>query len=223
MELYHGSFYRIEHPYYGGGKKNNDYGSGFYCTVSPDMAREWSVDSKRDGYLNRYSLELEGLQQLDLTDGSYHILNWLAILLENRYFNTSTPLAAEARRYILQEFRPEYESADLIIGYRADDSYFSFAQDFINNEISYRQLNEAMHLGKLGVQYMLHTPEAFRHLSFLEAEVVDHDLWYPRKELRDRMARRKYADMNKEKWQKGDIYMLTILEQEIKSHDPRLR
>ena len=30
---------------------------------------------------------------------------------------------------------------DVIIGYRADDSYFAFAQDFLNNAISLNTLN----------------------------------------------------------------------------------
>ncbi|MDE7354067.1 MAG: DUF3990 domain-containing protein [Acetatifactor sp.] len=46
-----------------------------------------------------------------------------------------------------------YESCDMMIGYRADDSYFSFAQDFINGTISYRQLNNALHLGRIGQQF----------------------------------------------------------------------
>ena len=38
----------------------------------------------------------------------------------------------------------------LFIGYRADDSYFSFANAFLNNTISLEQLRKAMYLGKLG-------------------------------------------------------------------------
>ena len=38
----------------------------------------------------------------------------------------------------------------MVIGYRADDSYFSFARAFVNNEISLEQLSYAMRLGKLG-------------------------------------------------------------------------
>ena len=66
----------------------------------------------------------------------------------------SSALAAEAKEYILKKFKIEYEEYDAIVGYRADDSYFSFAQDFINGAISYRQLNRAMHLGKLGQQFV---------------------------------------------------------------------
>lgn len=43
MTLFHGSEFRIEKPYAGGGKKTNDYGVGFYCTESEDLACEWAV------------------------------------------------------------------------------------------------------------------------------------------------------------------------------------
>ena len=52
------------------------------------------------------------------------MLHWLTILLENREFDASTPLAAEAKDYLLQNFHLNYKTADVIIGYRADDSYF---------------------------------------------------------------------------------------------------
>ena len=41
--LYHGSKDIIEHPRYGAGKPYNDYGRGFYCTESLDLAKEWAV------------------------------------------------------------------------------------------------------------------------------------------------------------------------------------
>ena len=81
---------------------------------------------------------------LDLNAPGYTMLHWLTILLENREFDTSAPLAAEAKEYLMNTFHLDYKSADIIIGYRADDSYFSFASDFINGAISYRQLCNAI-------------------------------------------------------------------------------
>ena len=43
MTLFHGSEFKIEKPHVGGGKITNDYGSGFYCTESEDLACEWAV------------------------------------------------------------------------------------------------------------------------------------------------------------------------------------
>ncbi|MBP3577789.1 MAG: DUF3990 domain-containing protein, partial [Lachnospiraceae bacterium] len=38
-KLYHGSSNIIEKPVFGYGKKYNDYGLGFYCTDSIEMAK----------------------------------------------------------------------------------------------------------------------------------------------------------------------------------------
>ena len=40
QELYHGSSNIIEKPLFGYGKAYNDYGLGFYCTESLEMAKE---------------------------------------------------------------------------------------------------------------------------------------------------------------------------------------
>lgn len=40
MELWHGSRKIVEVPQFGLGKAHNDYGLGFYCTESIDLARE---------------------------------------------------------------------------------------------------------------------------------------------------------------------------------------
>ena len=48
MTLYHGSPTIVRKPLFGFGKPYNDYGQGFYCTKSLDLAKEWSVDEDRD-------------------------------------------------------------------------------------------------------------------------------------------------------------------------------
>ena len=165
--LFHGSQFKIEKPVFGGGKPYNDYGRGFYCTEQLDMAMEWAVGRDRDGYANEYELECDGLDILDLNLPEYGILSWLSILLENREFDIPSGLAMEAKEYLLAHFLPSYQKRDAIIGYRADDSYFSFAQDFINGTISLRQLGRAMHLGKLGLQFVLKSRTAFDRITFV--------------------------------------------------------
>lgn len=222
-QLFHGSPSIIEKPQFGYGKVYNDYGLGFYCTDSLEMAKEWGVAQNRNGYANRYELDCEGLKILDLNGPSFNILHWLAVLLENREFDVPSGLALEAKEYILNTFLVDYQSQDAIIGYRADDSYFSFAQDFINGTISYRQLNNAMHLGKLGQQFVLKSKQAFDRIQFLGYEVAEHDEWYAKKMLRDRSARREYFSVERNKRQRGDLYITQILDEEMKPDDERLR
>ena len=60
--LYHGSCNIIEKPVFEYGKSYNDYGSGFYCTDSLEMAKEWAAGKDQDGYANCYELDCNGLQ-----------------------------------------------------------------------------------------------------------------------------------------------------------------
>lgn len=221
--IYHGSKDIIEKPKFGKGKPYNDYGLGFYCTENLALAKEWAVDIGRDGYANIYEIDDSRLSVLNLNDEQYTILHWLAILLENRHFDSPSSLSQEANEYILNNFSVDYKSYDVIIGYRADDSYFSFAQDFLNGTISYRQLNNAMHLGNLGQQFVLKSKKAFDLISFIGYENASFNEWYSRKENRDKAARRDYFDTEKNKRLRGDIYITQIIDEEMNGNDARLR
>ena len=157
IKLYHGSPVIVRKPLFGVGKAYNDYGQGFYCTESLDLAKEWSVDEGRDGFANVYSLETDGLNVVHLNEKPFCILHWLSLLLCHREFELDTDLASEAREYILSRFPVDISNADAVIGYRADDSYFTFARNFLNGAITLTKLSEAMQLGKLGLQFMLNS------------------------------------------------------------------
>ena len=223
MILYHGSKDIIEKPIYGQGKKYNDYGLGFYCTDNIELAKEWGTSFERSGYANRYQIDCTGLTILDLNDDKYCILHWLAILLSNREFDTPAGLALEAKEFLKKNFMLDYKKYDIIKGYRADDSYFSFAQDFINGTISYRQLNNAMYLGKLRIQYVLKSKEVFNRIVFDGYEEAEYKEWYAKKMKRDKSARREYFDVERNRRQRGDIYITQILDEEMSPDDKRLR
>ena len=223
MILYHGSKDIIDIPDRNKGKLHNDYGRGFYCTEELDLAKEWAVDEGRSGYANSYQLDIDGLQILNLNSSEYSILHWLAILLVNRTFDLHSDLSIQARRYLLDHFLPDYSGYDVIKGYRADDSYFAYAQDFLNNGISLSTLSRAMRLGNLGEQVVLKSEQAFEKISFLDAEKVDAALWYPAKSRRDYEARNDYRAMRLVPWKRGEVYMLKILEEEMKPDDVRIR
>lgn len=221
--IYHGSCKIIEKPIYGQGKVYNDYGLGFYCTDHLNMAKEWGVSKDQNGYANIYEIDCTDLDILDLNDPQYCILHWLNILLQNREFDAPSALAQEAKEYLSEHFCVDYKQRDIIIGYRADDSYFSFAQDFINGTISYRQLTNAMHLGKLGQQFVLKSKAAFERTQFLGYEEASCKEWYAQKMQRDRSARRQYFDTERNKRQRGDLYIMQIMDEEMSPDDSRLR
>lgn len=222
LVLYHGSDHVIEHPEYGLGNPRNDYGLGFYCTSSLEMACEWAVGRSSDGFANAYTLNTKGLKAINLEGVDYCTLHWLATLLANRTFDVRAPLALEARTYLLTHFAVDLSKADVVTGYRADDSYFTFAQDFIMGTISYRQLCNAMKLGDLGLQVVVRSKRAFERLSFITAHQAPRGVWLPKREQRDRTARRKYFDVERSKRRRGDLYITQILDEEMRPGDARL-
>ena len=221
--IYHGSENIIETPSFGVGNPRNDYGLGFYCTESLDLAREWASAETVDGFANHYWADFSGLSILNLNGPDFGILNWLAVLLENRIFDLRTPVAIQGKKYLLDNFLPDYKSFDVIMGYRADDSYFSFSKAFLENGISLEQLKRAMHLGNLGEQIVFKSREAFDRLAFITVEAVESSCYYPRKRARDLQARQDYFLMLNETPVAGATYLANILSDRIDSHDPRLR
>ena len=220
--LYHGSNQIVQIPTYGKGNPENDYGLGFYCTREPELAMEWACAEEDDGFANKYLLETEGLTCLHLNSEGYHILNWLAILLDNRRFDLSSPVSVRARKYILDSFLPDYKGYDLIEGYRADDSYFSFAKAFLANGITLEQLRRAMRLGELGKQVVLRSPAAFDAITFIQAIPVNASIYHIRRMSRDRNAREDFRKMLTETPTEEEIYVSTIINEKWSNDDLRL-
>lgn len=224
MILYHGSPEIVEVPIYGKGSETNDYGRGFYCTETQELAKEWACPTVKDGFSNKYEFDLSNLKVLYLNKEGYNILNWIAILLNNRKFPKRSPIARQASKYILEEFLPDISGYDVIWGYRADDSYFSYAKDFLNNTISVNQLSQAMKLGELGEQVVLMSPKAFEKIKFLEYEIVDGSIYNPRRMDRENRARTAYFDNHGADFEisQGDLFVRDIISQKVKNDDPRL-
>ncbi|MBO4703753.1 MAG: DUF3990 domain-containing protein [Bacilli bacterium] len=223
MKIYHGSISIIKQPIFGYGSPYNDYGLGFYCTEEIEKAKEWAVDYELDGYSNCYELDISNLRILNLNEKPYTTLHWLALLLQNRIFKSKSLLVEEAKEYILKHFSIDCSKYDVIIGYRADDSYFSFARDFLQGTISYRQLNVALKLGNLGQQVVLKSKKAFEAIRFINAEIVYASEWFFKKRRREEKARNEYFNSTKMKREKGDIYINQIIDENMEANDERLQ
>lgn len=218
--LYHGSEKIIENPIFGAGKKNNDFGLGFYCTESNDLAKEWAVSSLNNGFSNKYTLDTEYLKVLNLNSSDYTILNWIAILVEHRLFSIKTPVARRAKQYLIDCFSINVNADDLIIGYRADDSYFDYAESFLNNTISVEQLAQAMRLGKLGEQIVIKSQFAFSNLKFEGYEVADKNQYYDLRKARNDEANQYYLKMLDQEM--DGLFIQDIIRGGITNDDPRI-
>lgn len=220
ITVYHGSEKIVEQPAFGEGKKNNDFGLGFYCTVNEELAKEWAVSSQRDGFSNRYTLNTEYLNILNLNCSDYTILNWIAVLVEHRLFSIKLPVARRAKRYLIDNFSINVNAFDLIIGYRADDSYFDYAESFLNNGITVEQLAQAMRLGKLGEQIVIKSKAAFSNLKYEGFDIAEKDKYYVLRKARDDEANQHYLQMLEE--EKDGLYIQDIMRGDMKNDDPRI-
>lgn len=203
IKLYHGSEKIVQKPLYNYGKSDNDYGRGFYCTKEVELAKEWACQKDKDGFVNSYSLDASGLNTLYLNSKKYSVLHWLSILVHNREVDDLDN--REAVEFLKKNYSIDTSKFDLIVGYRADDSYFTFARDFINDAITIQSLTKAMRLGKLVLQVMVKSEEAFNRLQFLGYESVSKSLYYSKYKERDGNARSSYKELRKQSKSSGLI------------------
>ena len=220
ITLFHGSEKVIEVPSFSEGKRNNDFGLGFYCTETENFAKEWAVSSLRDGFCNRYTLDTEYMKILNLNSPDYTILNWIAVLVEHRLFSIRTPIARRAKKYLIDNFGINVNAFDIVTGYRADDSYFDYAESFLNNAISVEQLAAAMKLGKLGEQIVLKSQFAFSRIRFEEFDVAEKEEFYVLRKARDDEANRLYLELLEE--ESDGLYIQDIIRGGITNDDSRI-
>ncbi len=91
------------------------------------------------------------------------------------------------------------------------------------NAVSLRQLDKAMHLGRLGEQVVLKSREAFERIQFIDSIPAQKEEYFAKKTLRDKEARRDYRRSREQSADVNDIYMLDIMREGITNADQRLR
>ena len=201
MIIYHGSEKKIEKPVFGFGSSTNDYGQGFYCTEDIELAKEWACKDERGGFVNVYSIDTDALNVLRLDDAN--VLEWLAILIKHRIVRYSSPVEKRTGDYIIANYSIDISKSDVIIGYRANDSYFSLVRAFLSNSISVEQLSYAMKYGNLGYQVFIKSKKAFDSLKFVECEPLPGNDYFQKRSDRDKEAREQYYKLLEDEVESG--------------------
>ncbi|MBQ9044102.1 MAG: DUF3990 domain-containing protein [Eggerthellaceae bacterium] len=222
LTLYHGSPIVVEKPSLDKCRSGTDYGTGFYCTEHEELAKEWACTAVRGGFANRYRLDARNLSVLNLADVDHAMLRWLCLLVQNRSVRLSTPNMRRGKDWLIEHFSLDISAHDLVIGYRADDSYFGFVRAFLNNVITFEQLSIAMRLGKLGEQYVLKTQRAIDALEFEGAEAAERATYYPLRKARDEAAATAFNELL-EKEDRGGVLLRDLLEGRVGLDDARIR
>ena len=220
--LFHGSKTVVEHPVREKCRPENDFGQCFYCTEILDLAKEWACQDGIAGVVSAYTINISGLSVINLNTEAYHTLNWLATLLQHRYLDDLSDDAQFALDYLIRNFAVDTSTADVVIGYRADDSYFQYALNFLTNQLSIDKLAEAMRLGKLGEQVAIQSNRAFQRLEFQDFYEAEQE-YIARYQERDQKARETFREsIRGQILVKDKLTIERIIQEGIKNDDPRL-
>lgn len=174
ITVYHGNKTENLIPLYALGSIDNDYGRGFYTTPSKELAKEWAwgIYSLGDkGYVHTFELNTEGLELLNLTE--LDSIHWIAELIYNRKLNLQDKeVVTDNVKALLDKYKLNTEKYDGIIGYRANDSYFAYAEAFVSGTIYKATLEKALRTGELGLQVFIKSEKAFHCLKKTAVEEV---------------------------------------------------
>ena len=172
MKLYYGADKDIKKPIFGVGNPSNDYGVGLYLTPSKEAAKLWASRFE-SGYNITYSINVKKLRVLTLNNNTEQdVLTWITLLVKHRFDNLERVRYKDVIDWLISKLDVDLSNYDMVVGYRADDSYFSYSRGFVSGDISIESLFEAMKLGKLGLQYVLISPYAFSQIEYIESDAV---------------------------------------------------
>ena len=169
--IYHGSDIILKNPSFGEGSPDNDYGSGFYTTQDINKAIEWALinGDSNSAICNKYVIHNEDEMNILYLD-EYGELAWIAEIAAHRGVrNERTQITGEK---IVEKYKIDTDNADIIIGYRADDSYTSVVEAFLLNEINIDEVRKLFVEGKLGEQVFIKSEKAFDSIEFIEYKDV---------------------------------------------------
>ncbi len=154
MILYHAGFETIKEPDIHHGRKNADFGQGFYLTDDKEFAHRWARERKGEQTIvNTYELDTDDLVIYRFERNE----EWFGYIYGNR------------------NFKPDELIADVIIGPIANDTiyntYGTVTSGFLSPE-------EAMKLLLIGPEYRqitLKTVKAADRLKWLSSEVLSSE------------------------------------------------
>lgn len=153
MRCYHTGHHELRNPDIRIGRKNADFGQGFYLSPSDAFAGKW-VREQRDleAYVNTYELDLSGLKVLRLQRNE----TWFDYIFRNR--------AGLSDRY------GEY---DLILGPIANDTIYTTFGVFTSGLLPKEQVLSLLQIGPSYEQIVIKTDRARRQLRWLSSRTLD--------------------------------------------------
>ena len=159
MKLYHGSLEIVTTPEIRKPNRTLDYGSGFYTTTSYDQASAWvqrrmEEQKSEKGFVNIYELDESALEGLKCLYFDSPTEEWVDFVMKNR----------TQRGYV--------HDYDIVYGPVANDRVYAAFALYEGGILDKQSLIAELKTYKLVDQYLFHTSNALRALSFIEGKEV---------------------------------------------------
>ncbi len=144
MKVYHTGRVAIPRPDLLRGRKNADFGQGFYLTPDRDFTRRWAV---REAVINVYELDLTGLEVVTLERNE----EWFRYIFSNR----------RAR---------DTKEADVVIGPIANDTLYDTMGIISSGFLKDSEALSLLQIGPVYTQIAIKTEKALGQLTFMGTE-----------------------------------------------------
>ena len=151
MILYHSGFQKIIRPDIHYGRKNADFGQGFYLTPDPDFAYRWAKERKgQETIVNIYELDITNL----LVHHFARNREWFEYIFSNR------------------SGKPDTLDADLIIGPVANDTIYDTFGIITSGFLSPNVALQLLLIGPEYQQIVVKSEKAAEKLTWLSCETL---------------------------------------------------
>lgn len=147
MKLYHTGTMEIRNPDIHHGRKNADFGQGFYLTPDMDFACRWAGEN---AVINEYELDEEGLAIHRFERDR----DWFDYIFRNRRVKDTL-------------------KADVVIGPIANDTIFETLGVITSGYIEPEDAMKLLMIGPEYIQAAIKTENAVRHLRWIRAEKIE--------------------------------------------------
>lgn len=151
--IFHGGNAIIATPEIREPNRTLDFGKGFYLTSSREQAERWvknRLKAGETGHVNLYKFDLpDSESSLKVKFFASADEEWVDFVINNR---------------VVKGFEHDY---DIVIGPVANDRVYAQFSLFEGGIISKETLISELKAYKLVDQYLFHTEESFKHLTFI--------------------------------------------------------
>ena len=159
MKIYHGSIEIVEKPEIRESNRTLDYGQGFYTTSSYEQAEAWvrrKMDEKKtsQGYVCVYELNEAAMQEMNTLLFDTPTEEWVDFVMKNR---------------TQKGYAHEY---DIVYGPVANDRVYTCFALYEGGLMSKQNLLAELKTYELVDQYLFHTEQSLKVLTFVKANEI---------------------------------------------------